>query len=84
MNLAVSRAAQGWHMYLNRIQLLEEKVNTYTANGMEEERNRVTQNTAVTAHFEGRRVDYQIVTDVSEKSVLMGPFHFEEGSTTLL
>jgi hypothetical protein len=69
---------------LNRIQLLGEKGNTYTPNGMEKKRNRVTQNTAVTANFKGRRVDHQIVTDLSEKSALMGPFHFEDGSTTLL
>ena len=42
----------------------EKKVNTYTANGMEKKRNQVTQNTAVTAHFEGHRVDCQLVTDV--------------------
>jgi len=56
----------------------------YTANGMEKKRNRVTQNTAVIAHFEGRHVDCQIVNDVSEKSILTGPFHSEDGITTLL
>jgi hypothetical protein len=47
---------------------------------MEKKRNRVTQNTAVTAHFEGRRVDCQIAADVSEKSILTGPFPSEDES----
>jgi len=51
---------------------------------MEKKRNRVTQNTAVIAHFEGRRVDCQRVTNVSEKSILTGPFHSEDGIITLL
>ena len=51
---------------------------------MEKKRNRVTQNTAVTAHFEGRRVDCQRVTNVSEKSILTGPFHSEDRIITLL
>jgi len=69
---------------INRLQLQTEKANTYTANGMEKKRNRVTQNTAVTAHFEGRCVECQIVTDLSQKSILTGPFHSEDGITTLL
>jgi hypothetical protein len=51
------RSYAGLAFVLNRIQLHREKVNTYTAQGMEKKRNRVTQNTAVTAPFEGRRVD---------------------------